>query len=70
MTVTNPGGQNGSLTNGFTYVASPTVTSVSPNSGTDGRWDGGNDHGHELRHGSDGDVRRHGGNERSRGEQY
>ena len=32
--VTNPGGLNGSLTNGFTYVAPPTVTSVSPNTGT------------------------------------
>jgi hypothetical protein len=27
-------GQNGSLTNGYTYVVPPTVTSVSPNSGT------------------------------------
>jgi IPT/TIG domain/Fibronectin type III domain len=27
------GGQSGSLTNGFTYVGTPTVTSVSPNSG-------------------------------------
>jgi hypothetical protein len=27
-------GQNGSLTNGFTYIAPPTVTSVSPNSGS------------------------------------
>ena len=34
VTVTNPGGLNGSLTNGFTYVNSPTVTSVSPTSGT------------------------------------
>ena len=33
MTVTILGGQNGSLSNGFTYIASPTVTSVSPNSG-------------------------------------
>ena len=30
------GGQNGSLTNGFTYVVLPTVSSVSPNSGTTG----------------------------------
>src|SRR5208337_4308613 len=27
-------GQSGSLTNGYTYVVAPTVTSVSPNSGT------------------------------------
>ena len=31
--VTNPGGQSGSLAGGFTYVAAPTVSSVSPNSG-------------------------------------
>src|SRR6202012_5738577 len=29
----NPGGQSGSLAGGFTYVAAPTVTSVSPNNG-------------------------------------
>jgi hypothetical protein len=35
VTVTNTGGQSGSLTNGFTYVApTPTVTSVSPNIGS------------------------------------
>jgi hypothetical protein len=33
VTVTNPGGQNGSLTSGFTYVVVPTVSSVSPNNG-------------------------------------
>ena len=33
VTVTNVGSQSGSLTNGFTYVVRPTVTSVSPNSG-------------------------------------
>ncbi len=33
VTVTNPSGQAGSLANGFTYVASPTVSSVSPNNG-------------------------------------
>ena len=27
-------GQSGSLANGFTYVAAPTVTSVSPNTGS------------------------------------
>ena len=34
VTVTNSNGQSGSLTNGFTYAAAPTVSSVSPNSGT------------------------------------
>jgi hypothetical protein len=33
VTVTNPGGQNGSLSNGFTYIAPPTITNVSPNNG-------------------------------------
>ena len=34
MTVTNPGGQSGSLGSAFTYLAPPTVSSVSPNSGS------------------------------------
>ncbi len=34
VTVTNPSGQAGSLANGFTYIGQPTVSSVSPNSGT------------------------------------
>jgi CTP:molybdopterin cytidylyltransferase MocA len=33
VTVTNPDTQSGSLTNGFTYVAAPTVSNVVPNSG-------------------------------------
>ena len=33
VTATNPGGQSGSLASAFTYIAPPTVTSVSPNSG-------------------------------------
>src|SRR5207249_8393866 len=33
VVVTNPDTQSGSLTNGFTYVAAPTVTTVSPSSG-------------------------------------
>ena len=33
VTVTNPSGQSGSLASGFTYVAPPTVSSVSPNNG-------------------------------------
>jgi len=33
VTVTNPGGQNGSLVSAFAYVAPPTVSSVSPSSG-------------------------------------
>ena len=34
VTVTNRGGQSGSLASGFTYLAPPTVSSVSPNSGS------------------------------------
>ena len=63
-------GQSGSLTNGFTYVVAPTVSSVSPNSGTDGGWNGGDDHGDELCGGSDGEVRSDGSDERSGGEQH
>ena len=33
VTVTNAFSQSGSLANGFTYIATPTVTSVSPNTG-------------------------------------
>ena len=33
VTVTNPGGQSGSLGSAFTYLAPPTVSSVSPNNG-------------------------------------
>jgi hypothetical protein len=33
VTVTNPGVMSGSLTNGFTYMVGPTVTTVSPSSG-------------------------------------
>lgn len=34
IVVTNPDGQSGTLEDGFTYVAPPTVTSVSPNTGS------------------------------------
>src|ERR1039458_10202848 len=33
VTVSNPGGQSGALAGAFTYIAPPTVTSVSPNTG-------------------------------------
>ena len=67
VTVTNPGSQNGSLTNGYTYVVVPTVSSVSPNSGSTAGRDSGNDYGDELCGGSDGDVRRDGSDQRSGG---
>ncbi len=34
VTVTNSDAQSGSLTNGYTYRAAPTVTSITPNTGT------------------------------------
>jgi hypothetical protein len=34
VVVTNPDGQSSTLANGFTYVAGPTVTGVTPNSGS------------------------------------
>jgi hypothetical protein len=34
VTVTNPGGQSATLANGFTFATAPTVTSVTPNTGT------------------------------------
>ena len=70
VTVTNSNGQSGSLANGFTYVGPPTVSSVSPNSGIDARWDGGDDHGDELCRRSDGNVWRDGGDQRGGGEQH
>ena len=63
-------GQSGSLTNGFTYVVPPTVSSVSPEQWVDGGRNGGDDHGDELRCRGDGDVRRHGGDQRGGGEQH
>ena len=57
MTVTvTVNGQSGSLTNGFTYVVPPTVSSVSAEQRVDGGWNGSHDHGDELCGGSDGDV--------------
>ena len=57
VTVTNPGSQSGSLTNGFTYVVVPTVTQCVSEQRAGSGWDCGDDHGDELCHGSDGDVR-------------
>ena len=62
--------QSGSLANGFTYVVTPTVSSVSPNSGSDCGRDGGDDHRDELCHGRDGDVWQCGGDQRGGGEQH
>ena len=47
-------GQNGNLTNGFSYIASPTVSSVSSEQRVDAGRDGSDDHGNELCRGSDG----------------
>ncbi len=70
VTVTNSGGQSGSLANGFTYVATPTVSECQSEQRVDGGWDGGDDHGDELCGGRDGDVRSCGGDQRGGGEQH
>jgi hypothetical protein len=61
------GGQSGSLGSAFTYIAPPTVSSVSAEQRIDGRWDGSHDHRDELCGGSDGDVREYGGDQRGGG---
>ena len=68
MTVT-VSGQSGSLTNGFTYVAGPTVTLIAEQRVDCGR-DSGHDHRHKLRRRSDRNVWRNGGDQRCGGEQY
>ena len=69
MTVT-VSGQSGSLANGFTYVAIPTVTSVSPNTGVDSGRNIGHHHRHELCLWRNGDVWNDSGNQRGCGEQH
>ena len=63
-------GQPGSLTNGFTYVVVPTVSSVSPNSGSTAGGTAVTITGTELCRRSDGDVWRDGGNQCGGCEQY
>ena len=63
-------GQSGSLTNGFTYVVYADGEQCISEQRSGGGRDGGDDHGDELCHGSDGDVRRDGGDERGGGEQH
>ena len=70
VTVTNPGALAGSLTNGYTYVVVPTVSKCEPQQWTAGGRDGGDDHRDEFRYGSDGDVRRDGGDRSDGGEQH
>ena len=63
-------GQSGSLTNGFTYLAPPTVSRCQPEQRVNAGWDSGDDHGDELCRGSDGDVWRGGSDQRGGGEQH
>ena len=63
-------GQSGSLTNGYTYIACADGDQRESEHGVDGWRDGGDDHGYELCHGSDGDVRKRGGDERGGGERH
>ena len=64
VTVTT-NGQSASLTNGFTYTAVPTVTGVSPNNGSTAGGTAVTISGTQLRHRSDGDIRRNRGGQRS-----
>ena len=70
VTVTNLGGQSGSLANGYTYVVIADGDECVAEQRTGSGWDGGDDHGDELCGGSDGDVRRDGSDERGGGEQH
>ena len=70
VTVTNVGAQSGSLASGFTYMVTPDGEQCEPEQRSGGRRDGGDDHGDELRHGSDGDVWQHGGDQCGGGEQH
>ncbi len=72
VVVTNTDAQAGTLTNGYTYTTSnpaPTVSSISPKSGT-ARGDRGDHHGHGLPGGSDGEAGRNGGDGGDGGEQH
>ena len=69
VTVTNLGAQSGSLTNGFTYQCAD-GEQRNPEQRAGGRRDSSDDHGNELCHGRDGEVRKHGGDKRDSGEQY
>ena len=63
-------GQSGSLTQWIHLCGAPTVSSVSPNNGPTAGRDSSDDHGNELCRGSDGDVRRDGGDQCGGGEQH
>ena len=59
VVVTNTDARAGTLTNGYTYTTTnpaPTVSVDLADVGNDGGWDAGDDHGHRLPGGSDGDV--------------
>ena len=73
VVVTNTDAQTGTLTNGYTYTTSnpaPTVSSITPNSGTANGGTRCNYHGHGLPGGSDGEAGRNGGDGCDGGEQH
>ena len=73
VVVTNTDAQSGTLTNGYTYTASnpaPTVSVDLADVGNDGGRDAGDDHGHGLPGGSDGESGRNGGDGGDGGEQH
>ena len=70
VTVSNPGGQSGALAGAFTYVAPPTVTSVSPTTGPVAGGTAVTITGTNFRFWSDRDVRRNGRNQCSCDQQH
>ena len=73
VVVTNPDAQSGTLNNGYTYTATnpaPTVSAISPTSGTTGGWNAGDDHGDGVPGGRDGESGRDGGDGSDGGEQH
>ena len=70
VTVTNSNGLSGNLANGFTYLAPPTVTSVSPNSGTTAGGTAVTITGTNFAGGATVNVRRDGGQQCGGGEQH
>ena len=71
VVVTNTDSQSGTLTNGYTYGnPAPTVSSICAEFRTSQRWNAGDDYGHGVPGGSDGESGRNGGDRRDGSEQH
>ena len=71
VTVTTPGGTSAtSPADQFTYAVAPTVTGLSPTSGSDGRRHTGDDHRHRLHRRHGGRLRHDAGDELHRGQRH